>query len=269
MTKTGENVLHAAPTARYVEYQRDTECFAPGCTSPAEFEVYLYDLYLTLMGDLSEEFFKQDFTCPYLCHHHMSENERDARGVRQPRGYVAYPFTNRGRAQGYTKYAPVTEVFPELFAESDTVSTELARLYTDVNDELIARLAQRPELMRELAPRRFEELVAELFNRRGYHVTLTPATRDGGVDIYALSKGALGESLYVIECKRYAPSRRVGVDVVRGLYAVAEVQRATKGILVTTSGFTKDAIAFASPLEYRLSLQDFDALKTWLAAYRR
>lgn len=269
MNVIGDNVVHAVPTARYVEYKADTKCSAPNCQKPAEFEVYLYDLYLRLDGELREEFFQQDFTCPYLCHDHVTENEREANGIRQPRGYVEYPFTNRGRAQGYTKYRPIKDVFPELFAETARVPSELARLYTEVNDELIARLAERPDLMRELTPRRFEELVAELFGRRGFDVTLTPATRDGGIDIYALSKGDLGQSLYVVECKRYAPSRKVGVDVVRGLYAVTEVQRATKGVLVTTSGFTSDAVAFATPLEYRLALQDFEALKSWLATYRR
>jgi hypothetical protein len=36
------------------------------------------------------------------------------------------------------------------------------------------------------------------------------------------------------------------------------------GIIATTSTFTKHAIDFATPLKYRLSLRDFDALKEWL-----
>jgi restriction endonuclease Mrr len=134
-----------------------------------------------------------------------------------------------------------------------------------VNDALIDELRRHPHLMRELQPRRFEELVAEMFERRGCKVRLTPATRDGGVDIYAVEQHAFGESLYLIECKRYKENRKVGVEPVRGLYAVTESERATRGILVTTSFFTKDAIAFASPLEYRIALRDFDSLRQWLA----
>ena len=45
-----------------------------------------------------------------------------------------------------------------------------------------------PELMRNLSPRKFEELVAELFSDMGYEVVLTPATRDGGFDFKAFRK---------------------------------------------------------------------------------
>lgn len=141
-------------------------------------------------------------------------------------------------------------------------------LCASVNDQLINVLRQQPQLMRELHPRRFEELVANLFARRGCTVKLTPATRDGGVDIYAVEHHAFGESLYLIECKRYSESRKVGVEPVRGLYAVTEAKRATRGILVTTSFFTNDAIEFASPLEYRLALRDYNALCEWLSALK-
>jgi restriction endonuclease Mrr len=137
-----------------------------------------------------------------------------------------------------------------------------------INEDLLDELRHQPKLMRELQPRRFEELVADMFARRGCKVKLTPATRDGGVDIYAVEHHAFGESLYLIECKRYGENRKVGVEPVRGLYAVTEAKRATRGILVTTSFFTNDAIAFASPLEYRLALRDFDALCEWLAAMK-
>ena len=138
-----------------------------------------------------------------------------------------------------------------------------------INEELFSALSQNPELMRELQPRSFEELIAELFARRGFTVKLTPPTRDGGVDIYAVEHHTLGESLYVIECKRYKAQRRVGVEPVRGLYAVTEAKRATRGILVTTSSFTDAAIAFASPLEYRLTLRDYEAVCEWIRALKR
>jgi hypothetical protein len=147
-------------------------------------------------------------------------------------------------------------------ADSDRQSFDLA--CASINDELLRVLCEKPELMRELRPRCFEELIADLFARRGFAVKLTPPTRDGGVDIYAVEHHALGESLYVIECKRYKAHRRVGVEPVRGLYAVTEAKRATRGILVTTSSFTDSAVAFASPLEYRLTLRDYEAVCEWI-----
>ena len=45
-----------------------------------------------------------------------------------------------------------------------------------VNDEFLRRFHEKPELLYELTPRGFEELVAELLTRLDYEVTLTPAS---------------------------------------------------------------------------------------------
>jgi restriction system protein len=118
--------------------------------------------------------------------------------------------------------------------------------------------------MRDLAPRRFEELVAELFRDKGYDVELTPPSKDGGIDIIAVSRSDVGSAMTLIECKRYAESNRVGVDIVRGLYGVVEEQKASRGQIVTTSYFTKGAKAFRDKVPYRLGLADFDLLSAFL-----
>src|SRR5260370_22506117 len=122
--------------------------------------------------------------------------------------------------------------------------------------------------MRDMPARKFEELVAELFKSKGYEVQLTPATRDGGLDIYAIRRDELGTALVVIECKRYAADRKVGVGVVRGLYGVVEEKAATKGIIATTSYFSADAKQLHSRLEYRLALADYDRLCAMLEEWR-
>lgn len=255
----------AEPT-RYARYESERRCSAHGCDRRAEYEVYLYDYY----PEVEEEFFEQDFTCPFLCEAHMEENERDAIGDRKPRGVVDYPFSNQHGAQGYTKYAPLPEIFPLLYSVGQSAPEPgLIRSVVAVNDELIAYLARHPHLMYELDPRRFEELVAELLRDQGFVPTLTPQTRDGGRDILAARSDSLGDLLYLVECKRYAPHKKVGVERIRAIYGVAQAERATKGVIVTTSSFTKDAIAFASPLKYNVGLQDFEALKEWLTRFRR
>jgi hypothetical protein len=139
----------------------------------------------------------------------------------------------------------------------------------DINDELIVYLARHPEKMRELQPRKFEELVAELFRSKGYDVQLTQRTRDGGLDIYAVQRSAIGTAMVIIECKRYAAKNKVGVEIIRGLYGVVEQKSATKGIIATTSYFTKAAREFHNDLQYRLGLADFDALRTMLNECKR
>ncbi|HUT68523.1 MAG TPA: restriction endonuclease [Dehalococcoidales bacterium] len=133
-----------------------------------------------------------------------------------------------------------------------------------VNREFLKRLSDRPSLLYELSPRQFEELVAELLDRRGYEVTLTPASRDGGVDIYAAEKKDIGQFLYLVQCKKFKPERHVGVGVIRELIGALELKKATAGILVTTSFFTKDAYELQQKLAYRISLQDYLGIQKWI-----
>lgn len=250
---------------KHIKYEAGRRCSVAGCALPAEYEVYLYDYYPVQ----DEEFFEQDYTCPFLCGEHMEENEREAKGDRKPRGYVEYPFSKRNHAQGYTTYAPLSDVYPLLYSVGGgAADPRLVHAIATVNDELIRHVAKHPELLYELHPRRFEELVAELLRAQGFEPTLTPRTRDGGRDILAARSDALGSLLYLVECKRYAPKNKVGVEVVRAIHGVTQAERATKGVIVTTSSFTKDAIAFASPLKYGIGLHDFEALKSWLDRYR-
>jgi restriction system protein len=135
---------------------------------------------------------------------------------------------------------------------------------TSVSDELLKELAKGPELLYQLSPRLFEEVVAELLARLGYKITLTPASRDGGKDIYAASRNELGSFLYIVECKRYDPDNRVGVGLVRQLYGVVQAEKATAGILATTSFFTKGAKEFQRQVAFQISLQDYLGIQKWL-----
>ncbi|MGE7091194.1 restriction endonuclease [Lysinibacillus sp. NPDC048646] len=250
---------------KYIEFEPSQKCSVTDCNKKANYEVYLYDYY----REFNEEFFEQDYTCPFICEEHMHLNEKNASGNRRPRGYVSYPFTNKHGAQGYTRYQPVKEIYSELLNNGLLVPNASLRIdFSDINSQLIQQLSRNPELMYKLDPRKFEELVAELFNRKGYEVTLTPQTRDGGKDIYAIKKDAIAPTLFVVETKRYSKTNKVGVEIVRGLYGVKSAERANVGVIVTTSSFTKDAIDFASPLNYELSLRDFDNLKEWLSEYK-
>jgi len=49
------------------------KCAVTGCGNEADVEVILYDVYSD-----GEVLFEQDFTCPYLCTHHVESNEAQA-----------------------------------------------------------------------------------------------------------------------------------------------------------------------------------------------
>ncbi|MBN9336083.1 restriction endonuclease [Devosia sp.] len=137
-----------------------------------------------------------------------------------------------------------------------------------VSDQLFKMVSGDPNLVYALTPREFEEFSAELFQRQGYSVTMTPQTRDGGKDLYLARSDGLGSFLYIVECKRYAPDRAVGVGVVRELFGVAQHERLTAAMTLTTSHFSEEAREFAAEVQYQLNLKDFVDLKLLLAPYR-
>lgn len=135
-----------------------------------------------------------------------------------------------------------------------------------ISDEFLRKLHANPRLLHELSPQGFEELVAELLGRLEYEVTLTPASKDGGKDLYAAKKDHLGTFLFIVECKKYAPDRPVGVGLVRQLNGVVQAEQATAGILATTSFFTKGAKEFQKMISYQISLKDYLGIQDWLEA---
>jgi hypothetical protein len=249
---------------KHIEYRPGTSCSVENCNSIADFEVVLYDFYPIS----SSAFYEQDFTCPFICERHMEENEEKAEGERIPRGTVYYPYTNKHSAQGYSKYNPLEEVYPLMFNSGGIENNKILQVdLNEINTELIKYLAKHPEYMRQMHPRKFEELIAEIFKEKGYDVTLTPTSRDGGKDIIAAYNTPLGHQLFIVECKRYKEKNKVGVEVVRGLYGVQIAGNYNQGIIATTSTFTKDAIDFVKPLKFQMELNGFAEIKEWIENY--
>ena len=126
-----------------------------------------------------------------------------------------------------------------LYDERKTISRN-TQLHSDliiVNNELICFLKKNPRLLYRLNPQLAEALIAELLSDMGYVVELSKKTRDGGVDIFATQKTGVGETLLIVDCKRYAPHNHIGVGVIRSLYGITEQLKASMGLIATTSFF--------------------------------
>lgn len=137
-----------------------------------------------------------------------------------------------------------------------------------LNGDFLREVALKPELMYRITPRRFEELVARILTDMGFGVDLTPMSRDGGFDILASLKSPLGgEFLTLVECKRYLPEKKVGVQIVRSLHGIIHLHRAHNAVLITTSSFSRDAIRESRSLNPSLDLHDYENLKQWLSKY--
>jgi restriction system protein len=145
---------------------------------------------------------------------------------------------NAGVSRSPAELAPVRPVLefnmvdPRFVEESDVLST----------------LDQRPNLM-ELTPNEFESLITNLFEKMGLQTRLTQASREGGVDCVAYDPRPIFGGKVVIQAKRY--KHTVGVSAVRDLFGTVQNEGASKGILVSTSGYGKASYDFAGgkPLE--------------------
>jgi len=104
--------------------------------------------------------------------------------------------------------------------------------------EIIAAIRRDPSFMFQLHPRKWEEMIAGVYERARFdEVILTPHSGDAGRDVIATKRG-VGTIRVIDQVKAYAPGHLVTADDVRALYGVlAADSRASKGFLTTTSNF--------------------------------
>ena len=101
----------------------------------------------------------------------------------------------------------------------------------------------------EMSPREFEHYIAHLLNRLGYtNIVQTPYSNDGGKDIVCKKR----EVIYYVECKHYSPENPIGRPMIQKLAGAMIADDVSKGIFITTSYYTKEAIAVSERLNIKL-----------------
>ena len=96
------------------------------------------------------------------------------------------------------------------------------------------------EVLRDMTPVAFERLCQRLLRESGFiEVEVTGRSGDGGIDGHGIIRlGGLISFNVLFQCKRYKSS--VGPDAVRD-FRGAMIGRADKGVVITTSNFTREA----------------------------
>lgn len=114
----------------------------------------------------------------------------------------------------------------------------------ELEDNLIERILQcKPEF--------FERLVVELLMKMGYGYdrssgSVVGKSHDGGVD-GIINEDKLGLSKIYIQAKRYAIGNHVGSHDTQAF--VGAMQKAQKGVFITTSDFTKEAKKYVREIQ--------------------
>ena len=140
--------------------------------------------------------------------------------------------------------------------------------FNAISSELIRQLGAHPQAMRSIPPRLFEELIAELLSDMGFDIEMTPETRDGGSDVLIAYPTPLGPIVGIVECKRWAEDRPVGIDIVeRFLFTLRERDRRAFGVIATTTFFTQGSRLREKEYCGQLLLRDSDHIADWLRRY--
>lgn len=147
--------------------------------------------------------------------------------------------------------------------KSSIIITETIRV-----KEIISEIYYNNLKLFSIHPREFEKIIAELLYNQGFKVELTKQTRDNGYDILALKYiNGFSPIKYLVECKRYAEDRKIGVEIIRSFKEVLQTENANKGIIVTTSYFTKDAIKKQAETPLLLDYKNKDEVLEWVNSY--
>lgn len=205
------------------------------------------------------------------------------------RGY--WQLTAEGRAYLTVHRAPLTDediqqiandnddvrLRPEVDGATPSVVPLAATVPTESPDDRLEvavaelRATTREALLEELArvsPKFFETIVLDVLHKMGYGANRSDLQRvggsgDGGID-GVISLDRLGLEKVYVQAKRWQSS--VGRPDVQGFYGALAGQRATKGVFITTSTFTTQALDFARSVE-RVVLVDGDKLADLMIDY--
>lgn len=123
-----------------------------------------------------------------------------------------------------------------------------------------------------LSPAFFEKLVVELLVKMGYGGSIKDAGRaigksgDEGID-GTIKEDKLGLDIIYIQAKRWQPGNGVGRPELQKFVGALAGQGAKKGIFITTSSFTKDALEYVPKNETKIVLIDGQQLAQYMIDY--
>ncbi|MEY8241897.1 MAG: restriction endonuclease [Cycloclasticus sp.] len=110
------------------------------------------------------------------------------------------------------------------------------------------------------SPQFFEQLVVKLMQAMGYggwskdSGETTQYTADGGID-GIINEDPLGLETIYLQAKRYTDNA-IGRPDIQAFVGALEMKRARKGVFITTSRFSKDAVEYVSLIEKKVVLLD-------------
>lgn len=172
----------------------------------------------------------------------------DAKFLEQWPEFIEFRDVSKGTTeQAQPAELPIATTTPE-----EAIELAYQGLREQLAQELLARILS-------CSPTFFEQLVVELLVKMGYGGSRRDAgerigqTGDGGID-GIIKEDWLGLDTIFIQAKRWQGS--VGRPEIQKFVGALQGQRARKGVFITTSFYTSDAIDYASRIDTKVVLID-------------
>jgi len=147
-------------------------------------------------------------------------------------------------------------VIPTKEIDDTNPEETLETAYQELHDELASELLQT---IKQCPPDFFERLVIDVLIKMGYGGSRKEAGQaigkvsDGGID-GIIKEDKLGLDIIYIQAKRW--EGLVGRPEIQKFAGALQGQRARKGIFITTSNFTKDALIYVENIDTKIILID-------------
>lgn len=179
--------------------------------------------------------------------------------------FASYAF---GNTSSKTKSVE-NESVQDVKNEDLTPTEQLEQAYHSIVDDLAADLLQKTL---EQSPFFFEHLVVDLLVKMGYggsfanSAQVTQYVHDDGIDgiIY---EDKLGLDKIYIQAKRYKLDNTIGKPQIQQFSGALDEQKATKGVFITTSSYSKEAKQYVQNLNKKIVLIDGQELARYMIEY--
>jgi len=155
----------------------------------------------------------------------------------------------------------------EIYREEKTPEEVLEEAYAELRENLAQELL---DIVRQSTPAFFERLVVELLVRMGYGGSRREAARavgqvgDEGID-GIIDQDRLGLDTIYIQAKKW--DQCVGRPEIQKFVGALAGKRAKKGVFITTSSFSQEAVRYVSTIEARIVLIDGKRLAELMIDY--
>lgn len=165
-------------------------------------------------------------------------------------------FRESGKNDG--NYSSPNNASPAEITPEETLELAYQDLRKEIAQEVLSRITS-------CSPTFFENLVVELLVKMGYGGSRADAgerigqSGDGGID-GIIKEDKLGLDVIYIQAKRWQGN--VGRPEIQKFVGALQGQRARKGVFITASSFTSDAIDYAGKIDAKVVLIDGNMLSS-------